>query len=437
MVYDPDLDLLYIGTGNGSPWSRYARSPGGGDNLFLCAILALKPDTGELVWHYQTTPGDNWDYTSVQQLMLADLQIGDRMRKVIMQAPKNGFFYMLDRATGELLSAEPYVTMNWATHVDKETGRPVETDTSNYKDKAQLIFPGPQGGHSWHPMAFSPDTGLVYIPAMDIQFWYPNDPEFEQRRGEWALGLDIDKMVGLTEEQEPEASGFLIAWDPIAQKEVWRVSHEGYWNGGALATAGGLVFQGAGDGRFAAYDDRTGEKLWGVVSQTAIMAAPVTYEIDGEQYIAVAAGWGGGVIATGRVEEAIITDFHNENRVIAFKLGATKPIPMSTPRDQTVPTPPALTASAGEIAQGKSVYNRYCMACHGFAAASSLIVPDLRYMSAERHEAFEDIVVRGIFQGNGMPPFEGYLKPEEIAPLYGYIVAESQKAYDEQLKAQE
>jgi quinohemoprotein ethanol dehydrogenase len=167
------------------------------------------------------------------------------------------------------------------------------------------------------------------------------------------------------------------------------------------------------------------------------MAAPVTYEIDGEQYIAVAAGWGGGVIATGRVEEAIITEFHNENRVIAFKLGATKPIPMSTPRDQTVPTPPALTASAGEIAQGKSVYNRYCMACHGFAAASSLIVPDLRYMSAERHEAFEDIVVRGIFQGNGMPPFEGYLKPEEIAPLYGYIVAESQKAYDEQLKAQE
>ena len=273
MAFDPELDLLYIGTGNGAPWTRYERSPGGGDNLFLCSILALRPDTGELVWHYQTTPGDNWDYTSVQHMVLAELRIDGRERKVLMQAPKNGFFYVLDRATGELISAKPYAAVNWASHVDLETGRPVETNDGNYREQDRLILPGPYGGHNWHPMSFNPQTGLVYIPAMDAGFWYTHDEKFVHRPQEWNLALDLDQTIALAEEHPPEAAGHLLAWDPVKQEPAWRVQHRGFWNGGALSTAGGLVFQGTGDGRFAAYDARDGDLLWEVQSTTGIMAA--------------------------------------------------------------------------------------------------------------------------------------------------------------------
>ena len=433
MAYDPELDLLYVGTGNGSPWTRYARSPGGGDNLFLCSILALRPDTGELVWHYQTTPGDNWDYTSVQPMILADLEIEGRTRKVLMQAPKNGFFYVLDRATGELISAEPYVATNWASHVDPESGRPVETAQSDYATEDRLIFPGPTGAHNWHPMSFHPGTGWVYIPAQDIESWYSNDEDFRYRPGEFAIALDLDRVVMRSEQQPPQAKGFLLAWDPVAQKEVWRVAHAGFWNGGTLATEGGLVFQGTGDGRLVAYDAADGTELWEQASQTGIMAGPVSYSIDGEQYVAVAAGWGGGVIAGGPIEEAVITSYHNEGRVLAFKRGGTAPLPTSTPRDRRLPAPPALTASAEEVARGRSLYNRHCLGCHGLSVKSSLIVPDLRYMSTGRHEAFEDIVLRGILSGTGMPRFADLLEPDDLPALHGYIVAAAHEAYAEQL----
>ncbi len=434
MAYDPDLDLLYVGTGNGAPWTRYERSPGGGDNLFLCSILALRPDTGELVWHYQTTPGDNWDYTSVQHMILADLQIDGRERKVLMQAPKNGFFYVLDRETGELISAKPYAVVNWATHVDLETGRPVETDVSNYKEEDRLILPGPYGGHNWHPMSFSPKTGLVYVPALDAGFWYTHDEKFIHRPAEWNLALDLDETIRLAEEQPPDASGHLLAWDPVKQEPAWRAPHRGFWNGGVLSTAGGLVFQGTGDGRFVAYDARNGDVLWEVQSTTGIMAAPISYEIAGEQYIAVAAGFGGGVIASTRNEDAVITQYLNDGRVLAFKLNATLPMPEGRRRDNTVPPPPALTASAEEVEQGRSSYNRFCFSCHGMSVSSSLVVPDLRYLSPERHEAFESIVLRGALVGNGMPSFEGILDAKELPALRGYIIAQAHKAYEEQNK---
>jgi PQQ-dependent dehydrogenase (methanol/ethanol family) len=436
MAYDPALDLLYVGTGNGSPWTRYQRSPGGGDNLFLCSILALRPDTGELAWYYQTTPSDNWDYTSVQPMILADLEIDGRTRQVIMQAPKNGFFYVLDRRSGELISAEPYVVMNWASGVDLETGRPIEIEGGNYDDEARLIFPGPPGGHNWHPMSFSPQTGLVYIPAMDIQFWYAEDEGFEQRPGEFAIALDLDELVEKSEEVAPEVAGFLLAWDPVAQKEAWRVEHPGFWNGGVLTTAGGLAFQGTADGRFVAYDAASGEKLWEAISQTGIMAGPVSYAQGGEQYVAVAAGLGGGVMA-GPVPNAAIERYHNEGRVLVFKLGGSAPMPTNAPRDTVIPAPPPLTASAEQVAAGKSLYNRFCLACHGLSVASSWVVPDLRYMSPERHEAFEEIVYRGILSGTGMPRFAGYLQPEEVALVHGYIIGEAQRAYDDQQQPSE
>jgi glucose dehydrogenase len=437
MAYDPELDLLYVGTGNGAPWTRVARSPGGGDNLYLSSILAIRPDTGELAWHYQTTPGDNWDYTAVQHMILADLEIGGKPRKVIMQAPKNGFFYVLDRATGELLSAEKYVATNWASKVDLATGRPVETAQSDYAEDPKLIFPGPQGAHSWHPMSFSPRTGLVYIPAQDIEFWYTPGKKFEHGEKQWNIALDISEIANQGDIQEAKSSGQLIAWDPRQQKAAWRVVHEGFWNGGLLSTAGGLVVQGTGNGFFTAYDATSGDKLWEVESQTGIVAGPITYQVDGTQYLAVAAGYGGGVIAGGSGVGAIINDYHNEGRVIAFKLGGRQAMPRSTPRDKAVPAPPPTDASAEQVARGRAIYDRYCWNCHGIDVASSLVVPDLRYLSGEKHEAFGDIVLRGIFQGKGMPSFAGLVSEAQLPDLHGYIISEAQELYADQLKPAE
>jgi PQQ-dependent dehydrogenase (methanol/ethanol family) len=432
MAYDPDLDLLYVGTGNGSPWSRYVRSPGGGDNLYLSSILALRPDSGELVWYYQTTPGDNWDFTAVQPIILADLEIAGSKRKVLMQAPKNGFFYVLDRATGALISAEPYVAMTWSTGVDMKTGRPIETEQSAYLEKEKLVLPGPQGGHNWQPMSYSPQTGLVYLPVHDTPFWFANEGVFKFRPGSWNIGLDMDRVVERTETTAPATKGELLAWDPVAQKEVWRTNEKGHWNGGVLSTAGGLVFQGSGDGAFRAYDDRTGEVLWQTSSQTGIMAAPISYSLGGTQYVAVAAGWGGGSIAGGLDETTAIANYHNEGRVLAWKLGAAVAMPENAKRDRTIPPPPALETTPAEIAAGKSLYSQYCLWCHGFSVASSFLVPDLRMMSPERHAAFEDIVLNGALRGNGMPAWSDTLTKADLAPLHAYIVDEARKAYEKQ-----
>ncbi|HEX4913665.1 MAG TPA: PQQ-dependent dehydrogenase, methanol/ethanol family, partial [Vicinamibacterales bacterium] len=289
IVYDPELNLVYVGTGNGSPWNRDIRSPGGGDNLYLCSILAINPDNGELVWHYQTTPADTWDYTSVQPMMLADLTIGERQRKVIMQAPKNGFFYVLDRATGELLAADPYVEVNWATHVDLKTGRPVEVPGAAYKDKGTFIRPGPLGGHNWQAMSFSPKTGLVYIPAQDNGRYYEQPKDFVFTPNEYNLGLaPIGRNV---DRYDIPYKGRLLAWDPVARKPRWTAKYGNYWNGGTLATAGNLVFQGTAAGDFIAYNAATGEKLWSSWATTGIVAPPITYAIDGKQYVSVMAGW--------------------------------------------------------------------------------------------------------------------------------------------------
>jgi PQQ-dependent dehydrogenase (methanol/ethanol family) len=432
MAFDPELDLLYVGTGNGSPWSRYVRSPGGGDNLYLSSILALRPDTGELAWYYQTTPGDNWDFTAVQPIILADLEIGGAKRKVLMQAPKNGFFYVLDRATGELISAEPYVAITWATGIDKATGRPIETEQSAYLEQPKLVLPGPQGGHNWQPMSFSPKTGLVYLPAHDTPFWYANEGVFKLRPETWNLALDVDRVVEQTEKEPPPSKGQLIAWDPIAQKAVWRVEHDGHWNGGVLTTAGGLVFQGQGNGLFRAYHDGTGELLWEVRSQTGIMAGPISYALGDTQYVAVASGWGGGSIAGGLDETTAISKYHNSGRVLAFKLGATGQIPTNQPRDRTIPPPPALEATAAEIAAGKTIYNQNCLWCHGFSVASSFLVPDLRMTSPERQAAFEDIVLNGALRGTGMPAWGDTLTKADLVPLRAYIVDAARKAYEKQ-----
>jgi PQQ-dependent dehydrogenase (methanol/ethanol family) len=426
MAFDPELNLLYIGVGNGSPWNQQIRSPDGGDNLYLSSIVALNPDNGTYVWHYQTTPGETWDYTATQHMILADLEVDGRVRKVILQAPKNGFFYVLDRETGELISADPYVQVTWASGVDPETGRPIEVEGMRYKEKPALVMPAPYGGHNWHPMAYSPDTGLIYIPAQDIPFAYGTDANFEYTPGLWNVG--VNPLYAAFAEQPPKVQqqlvemirGQIIAWDPVQRKEVWRVQHALPWNGGMLATAGNLVFQGNSVGEFAAYTADTGEKLWSTGAQTGIVASPVTYEVGGEQYVSVLAGWGGSLALSGG-EIAAATGVRNISRVLTYKLGATGALP-PVEEEVLVADPPPRIDDPEAIARGKQRYADRCMVCHGDSAVGGGVVPDLRYMNEEKHQMWAGIVLGGLHQERGMVSFAGVLTPEDVADIQAYII---------------
>jgi PQQ-dependent dehydrogenase (methanol/ethanol family) len=288
VAFDSDADLLYIGVGNGAPWSRDHRSPGGGDNLFLASIVALRPDNGEYVWHYQTAPGDDWDYTATQPMILADLALGGRERKVLMQAPKNGFFYVIDRLTGQFISARPFAHVTWATHIDSATGRPVETPSARYGSNGAWLAPAPSGAHNWHPMSFNPNTGLVYIPGQYNQQYFRVAPTFDPVPGRFNTGTGGGG--GGTAPPLPGA-GFLVAWDPVRQAERWRIPMATRFNGGTLSTAGNLLFSGSSDGWLLAHNATTGEKLWEHQVGSG-PATPVTYILDGRQFVSVLAGRG-------------------------------------------------------------------------------------------------------------------------------------------------
>lgn len=430
MAYDPELNTLYVGVGNGSPWSREIRSPGGGDNLYLSTILALDPDTGRKKWHYQTTPGDNWDYTATQHIILAELEIEGTPRKVLMQAPKNGFFYVLDRETGELLSADPYVAVTWASHVDLESGRPVENPAQYYKDGTRFILPSANGGHNWHPMAFNQDTGLVYIPTQEIAGIYALTPEwtlkkeFTVRENWWNPGLDwtayIDAIKALGE--VPLNHGYLKAWDPVKKEVRWAVEYEGPLNGGILTTAGNLVFQGTADGRFVAYDAETGALVWEANVQTGIVAAPMTYEIDGVQYIAVMAGWGGVGLPSGDARQTAAAKYGNEGRLLVFSLEGTEILPELALRDLSIPDHEDVQATEEQIRNGEIEYMAVCSLCHGALAVSSGVLPDLRRMSPAVKEHFQDIVRGGMLEDNGMASFGDLLSEQDVQDIYSYII---------------
>ncbi|AKJ30259.1 PQQ-dependent dehydrogenase, methanol/ethanol family [Caldimonas brevitalea] len=421
MAYDPELKLLYVGTGNGSPWNREIRSPGGGDNLYLSSILAIDPDTGRLVWHYQTTPGDSWDYTATQDLVLADLMLDGVRRKVIMQAPKNGFFYVLDRATGELLSAEKFGKVTWAERVDKATGRPVETAKTRYTQEPSVQWPGPFGAHNWQPMSFSPKTGLVYIPYQELPFVYINGKrDFRYRNGAWNVGAGEEQFTAFPREV---ASGALIAWDPVRQRAAWKAPYAFHWNGGTMATAGNLVFQGTADGRFVAYAADDGRKLWEFGAQTGVMAGPVSYAVGGEQYVAVMAGWGGSAALIGG-EATVATGVRNVSRLLVFKLGGKAVLPPLPPRpDQVARMPQPVTASAETVARGSRLYHTTCAMCHGVGAVSGGVIPDLRRSSDATRAAFPEIVLKGALQARGMPAFDDLLDADGLAAIKAYVMA--------------
>jgi len=415
--YDPELNLVYFGVGNGLEWARSYRSANKGDNLFLSSIVALNADTGAYVWHFQVNPGEEWDYDAVGQLTLADLAIDGKPRKVIMQANKNGFFYVLDRKTGQFIHAKQYVPQNWASGLDSKTGRPIEHKDIHYSTtgKPIVMMPGPDGAHSWHPMAYNPKTGLVYIPAQEIGKSFTPVKDFKPSEIGWNLGVDVAGTPGAKK-------GYLLAWDPVAQKEAWRSDHVGPWNGGIVTTAGNLVVQGDATGHLNAYRADTGEKLWSIDVQSPIMAAPVSYEVNGEQYIAVLSGFGSAFSLQAGKVAAQSGNLRNISRVLAFKVGGTATLPAAPPMQQLVLNPPPATADAASVAAGDQLFGRYCAACHGENAVGGGVVPDLRASSFLGNDFFYEIVLNGAMKDAGMAPFKAVLDQKDATAIRAYLI---------------
>jgi quinohemoprotein ethanol dehydrogenase len=427
MVYDPKLNLIYIGVGNGTPWNR-SKVPG--DALYLSSIVALNADTGEYAWHYQTTPGDEWDYDACSPLILAELPIGGAKRAVIMQAPKNGFFYVLDRATGELLSADPFTVTNWAKSVDLKTGRPNVESGARYSDSGKpfVAMPGPGGGHSWQPMSFSPTTQLVYIPVTELSFPFIPEKSVTLHELAWNTGVDFN-AGSLPQDAKIKAliksglKGHLAAWDPVARKEAWRVELGRPWNGGVVSTAGNLVFQGNGKGEFVAYRADTGERLWSAETQAGVLAAPISYAVDGEQYVAVEVGWGG---AFGLAAGELARDSHvasNLPRILVYKLGGSAALPALPAAVPAVLDPPPDSASVATVTAGKALYHTYCSSCHGDSATGSGVLPDLRYSELIKSpEAFDMTVREGARMDKGMVAFKDEVSPQDLEKIRAYVI---------------
>lgn len=419
MAYDPELDTLYFGTDNGIPWNRHARSPGGGDNLYLASIVAVNPNNGEYKWHYQVVPGETWDYSAAQHIILADLEIDGKERKVLMQAPKSGFFYVIDRTNGEFISAEPFVEVNWATGHD-ENGRPIEAEGAASPTEPWETIPSAYGGHNWHPMSFNPETGLVYIPAQGVPLVQQTDPAWERNKYKagstmtatgWNLGYLFNTVP-------PKATpfGHLLAWDPVAQKEVWRSEYVSPWNGGTLTTAGGLVFQGTADGRFLAYNAKTGEGLWNIAVGTGVVAAPSTWEKDGEQYVTIAVGWGGVYGVLQRATESI-----GPGRVYTFKLGgkAEMPVSVESNADELVV---GVSYNPDHVAEGAGIYISSCLFCHGVPGVNNGgNIKNLGYSDAAVLNNAKPIVLGGALEGNGMPSFADKLNEDDLQKVIAFI----------------
>ena len=440
LVYDPDFNQLYLGTGNGFPWNRRFRSAGRGDNLFIASIIAVDADTGRYKWHYQESPGESWDYDSIEDIMLADLRIDGLSRKVLLHAPKNGFFYVLDRKSGALLSAAPYVPgINWAKRIDPQTGRPIITPEAEYGEEPWTGSPSGGGAHNWNPMAFSPQTGLVYFSASETQMTYRPTPMLANDPAVANLGVNlfgapargaalpgrtatVPGADGSSRPAEPSAGhagsrarDYLLAWNPLTARAAWRAPGGG---GGVLATAGGLVFQGRSRegvlGELAAFRAQDGAVLWRQTVPDAVMAGPVAYAVDGAEYIAVTSG--ASVLSSTSRPRA-----RHFGRLLVFKLGGAAPLPPDPPLAPPA-NPPAEVASVAEVAAGEGLYGRYCSRCHGVATASSNVIPDLRRSPVLTNpELWRAIVLGGALQDRGMIGWSRELGPAGARSIRAYM----------------
>ncbi len=424
IAYDPDLNLVYIGTGNSVPHARFYRSNNEGDNLFVCSIVALDADSGEYRWHYQMNPGEEWDWTCTASMISADLTIDGHKRKVLMQAPKNGFFYVLDRATGEFISAEAHVFQNWNEGFDAN-GRPVTSLAVRYDETPKMVAPGPGGAHNWFPMAFSPRTGLAYFPAYQSAFVYAVQPGWQPQplRSNSGWGGYAGEAGRIRGELMAQANSYekamLTAWDPVNQRLAWQVELPRHGNGGVMVTASDLVFEGTTKQTFTAFDARNGNVLWEFPTQSAPVAGAITYELDGVQYIAVNAGWGGGAAQIER--GAGIEMPRAPARLLVFKLGGNAELPPLEENASAPPEPPRLTASEDVVARGHELYQQICSVCHGQNAMGG--VADLRHMDRETHAKFNQIVLEGLYLEKGMANFSDLLTPEETEAIHHYLIA--------------
>jgi quinohemoprotein ethanol dehydrogenase len=437
ITYDPVNNQVLFGTGNAEPWNPGANSrnkveglEGAGENLYTSSIVAVDADTGEYRWHFQQTPEDRWDFDSNAQITLADLTIDGAQRHVVLHAPKNGYFYVLDAATGKFIHASPWTEMNWSTGIDPVTGKPEVNPAARYEltGEVWVNLPGAGGAHSWQPQSFSPLTGLMYIPANLAAFPFKADEDWEASDIGFQTGLD-GAAVAMPADRAVQAgaaaatTGALVAWDPVARKEAWRVPYRGPWNGGVLSTAGGLVFQGTATEEFVAYSADGGNKLWSFPTQTGVIAAPMTYAIDGEQYVAILAGWGGVWDVAPGVLSSVSGRPRNISRLLVFKLGGTAKLPPAPAHPQRVLDPPPVTGTEPQIARGADLYARYCSVCHGDAAVAGALNPDLRYsMTISSADAIKAVVIDGALKHNGMVSFASAVKPADAEAIRHYLI---------------
>jgi len=418
MAYDPELDLVMFGTGNASPW--YDQLRGKGDSLYTASIVAVHADTGEQAWHYQTTPADNFDYDATQPLMLATLSIDGAQRRVVMQANKNGFFYVIDRENGKLISARPFAPVNWASGIDSN-GRPIENPAARQLKDAALVQPSAEGAHNWNPMSFSPTTGLVYLPVLEDASIHAIIPNWKINLHDQTTGADRAYRGPARDAYlKMKISGMLLAWDPVSQKEAWHVDMPDPKSGGTLATAGNLVFQGRSDGKLVAYRATDGKPLWDSGGGVGIAAPPMTFSVDGTQYIAVQSGWGGPQVLGNRPPGKGNV---GSGRLMVFQLGGTATLPPYQHVVRPVPMPTfKLAATKAEIEEGRKVFANTCARCHGGDAVSGGSVPDLRYASDTTHEMFEEIVLGGARREFGMPSFTGDVTSAQVRLIHAYIL---------------
>lgn len=423
-TYDPELNRVYVGTGNSGPYNPAVRSPGNGDNLFLVSIVALDADTGKYIWHYQMNPREAWDFKATAGIQMAELMIGGKKRKVLMQSPTNGFFYVIDRNTGRLISAQKIGKVTWADRIDLKTGRPVEAPNIRYEDGAVTIWPGQWGAHNWQAMSFSPQTGLVYIPYQQVGTRYSIDKSA-------ALGGTVMSAVV---EGEGDGKGKLLAWDPVAQKARWSVPLESLWNGGTLATAGRLVFQGIEDGTFNAYDAETGHKVWSFNAGLGIIAAPISYKVSNKQYVSILVGYGGSASMGSSFIQGGWRYGEQPRRLLTFALNGAANLPKTAPRNAGLYPldDPELTIDKMAAIRGKAITQaKNCILCHGMNLISrGSPGPDLRESNvALDRKSLGSLLKSGSLASNGMPAFPE-LTDENVSDLYMYIRARARESRD-------
>jgi quinohemoprotein ethanol dehydrogenase len=441
MAYDSGLGLVYIGTGNAAPYNLHLAGRRGGDELYAASIIAIHASDGTLAWYYQTTPGDRWDFDSTEKFVLADLELGGKRRSVLMQAPKNGYYYVLDRATGELLSAKPFAFVSWARGVDPKTGRPLLDARADYDHGPALVFPSEVGAHTWQPMAFDPVRGVTFLPAIEAgnviletsdrraglvegQYTTPAfAPELYDPKAMRSLYGELPPLARLERgfKTDPASRGFLRAWNVAEQRVLWEAPTATSLDGGVLATAGGLVFQGDANGYFNAYAADTGKKLASIALGSSMMAAPVTYAVNGTQYVAIVAGYGGGGVIAGAPldPQSAAYKYGNEGRIIALKLGGPPPPLPPLRTDVPMPDLPERPTDARQIAAGEVLYNRYCSRCHVMGRGN---LPDLRRITPATHALFDSIVLGGAYSVKGMGRFDDVLSPADAHAIHVWLI---------------